>query len=304
VPQLLFSDDTHLLENTYATNQISSDYKYLADFNVFIEPSIKIYQLPIASKTIKIMDHPPPRVDVTPYQRKDNSQIIGFFIQQEAAATETYPTPILAKDVDKQAYYLSSNNLVEGELSSKFSRSRIKGVEIYRRREKPSAVSDFSEGDLVFVKDLKIPGSQFKLPNCLYEEKISTNTKYYYLFRFLSENNMVGQPSPIIEAELVNDGGYKYAVFEAFSEEELLVPGHRPQSIDFKKLFQLIPNVTQVEFDDTEVDYGETASTQIDNLQVGTADDNLWGKTFKIRLTSKKTGKKLDFNISYNLKSR
>ena len=303
VPQLLFTD-TDLLENRYATNQITSNYKYLADFNVSIEPSIKVYQIPIANKTIRILDHPPPRVDVTPYQRKDNSQIIGFFIQQESAATEKYPAPIVIKDIEKKSQYMVSNNLVEGELSSKFSRSRIKAVEVYRRTQKPLALSDFTQEDLVFQKDLKIPGSRFKLSNCLYEEKISTNTKYYYLFRFLSENNMPGNPGPVIEAELINDGGYKYAIFDTLSEEELQMPPHRPQSIDFKKLFQLIPNAAQTEFDDTEVDYDGTASAQIENLQVGSAEDNLWGKTFKIRLTSKKTGKKIDFNVSYNLKHR
>ena len=39
------------------------------------------------------------------------------------------------------------------------------------------------------------------------------------------------------------------------------------------------------------------------NVAVGKADDTIWNKTFKLRLTSKKTGKKIDFNLTYNLQS-
>jgi len=35
------------------------------------------------------------------------------------------------------------------------------------------------------------------------------------------------------------------------------------------------------------------------NVDIGTAADLIWDKTFKIRLTSKKTGKKIDLNVTY-----
>ena len=51
------------------------------------------------------------------------------------------------------------------------------------------------------------------------------------------------------------------------------------------------------------MDYEQPASTQLDNLVIGSSniEDLIWGKTFKIRLTSKKTGKKIDLNITYNM---
>ena len=74
-------------------------------------------------------------------------------------------------------------------------------------------------------------------------------------------------------------------------------------SNDFKKLFQLQPNLKQLQFNTDGVDFEQSAGSQINNLVVGTADDLIWDKTFKVRLTSKKTARKIDLNISYYLNS-
>ena len=60
-----------------------------------------------------------------------------------------------------------------------------------------------------------------------------------------------------------------------------------------------------MEFMSTELDYEQPAATQISKLydKVGSAQDLIWGKTFKFRVTSKKTGKKIDFNVKYNLRT-
>jgi hypothetical protein len=49
-------------------------------------------------------------------------------------------------------------------------------------------------------------------------------------------------------------------------------------------------------------DLSEPAYTQVENVEVGNADHPIWDKKFKFRLTSKKTGKKIDFNITYKVR--
>jgi hypothetical protein len=110
-----------------------------------------------------------------------------------------------------------------------------------------------------------------------------------------------GHLSEIYETELVNDGGYKYATFETINEKDLKPPNPSTPSKHFKKLFQVTPNLQHVLLSTDNADFAQSAASQLSdgNIQVGQADTPLWDKEFKIRLTSKKTGKKVDLNITY-----
>ena len=42
-----------------------------------------------------------------------------------------------------------------------------------------------------------------------------------------------------------------------------------------------------------------TTAEEIESVLLGPEQDRIWGKNFKIRLTSEKTGKKIDFNVRF-----
>ena len=307
-----------LAANRFATNaQIKSENKYLADYNFTIAPSVKIIEIPVATKTIKVMDNPPVAPDITPYQRKDDSQIIGFYIRTESFRVPTdptdtstlstfgvYPSALNNDELTKANIYKTSNNMIDGEQIVSNSVSKPSQLEVYRIDEKPTSISDF-EGNLVFTKDLSIQGMpNQKNTSCFYEEKIRTNKKYYYLFRFLNENGDSGYLAPIQVAELINDGGYKYTKFDIIYESELQQFDNTQDTRVFKKLMQITPSIEHLKLNDANVDYSQPAATQVAHLEgmVGNAEEKIWGKTFKFRITSKKTGKKMDLNIKYNLR--
>ena len=131
--------------------------------------------------------------------------------------------------------------------------------------------------------------------------KVQTNKKYYYLMRILTAKGTPGNLSPIIEAELVSDGGYKYSLFDNLFAEDLKSDSYVGTSKTFKKLLQVFPTPEQLQLVNNGADLTQTAASQLDKVDIGATDDSIFGQTFKVRLTSKKTGKKIDLNLSFNL---
>jgi len=270
------------------------------------------------SKTLKVLDNPPNTLDINPYQVDDNSQTIGFSINYETfyvcdtcdpdyestglgdIAGTTYPTPITTDDAAIKSDYLNSRDQLSGSYLERESVSRQRYFEAYRLDEKPTSISDF-DGNQISTIDLRIPSTKYTYSSTDFRDRIKTNHKYYYLFRFVNEQGIPGQLSEIYETELVNDGGYKYAVFNILFEsdlgEEVFVNPIKP----FKKVIQLQPNVSQLLLDSSEADFDNFAIDEAENISVGSAGDPIWDQTFKLRLTSKKTGKKIDFNVTYKV---
>ena len=281
--------------------QISTYHRYLADFNVSVEPSIKFVEVPIFIKSVKVLDHPLPTIDVNKFQRMNNSKVIGFFSNIDPFVSKKFPHVLTMDDQDYKNDYLISNDLLESEKISTPAQSNALKLQIFKKTDKPNAINDFNENDLYSEKILTLDNSNFSLSSCLYEEKINVNTKYYYTIRLVGQNNNIGHITNVIEAELIDDGGYVYSMFEEFGENDFHTAVKKQVSEQFKKLFRLIPDINQINFDDTNVDFDNHAKDEMDNLKVGTAEDSIFGKTFKIRLTSKKTGKKIDLNVTYKL---
>jgi len=168
--------------------------------------------------------------------------------------------------------------------------------------ERPTAYSDF-DTNLITTLDLRMPDSEETYTVDFFDDQVRRNTNYYYLFRILNEHRMIGHTSEIYEAQLVSDGGYLYAIFNVIYEEDLMPSTLANVSVPLKKIMQLQPNLSQLTFDTDSVDLTQEAHTQIGNLQIGLADDLIWDKKFKIRLTSKKTDRIIDLNITYKLGS-
>jgi len=300
--------------STSATNaQIKSQFKYLSDFNLQIEPTLKMVQVPVTTKTVRILDHPPVACDVMPYFKKDDSQTIGFYVNKDAftiftndydeydTKVNTFPTPVSQYELDIQTSYVNSNDLITSEYIKKESRSPIESVLVYRLSHKPTSLVEFDE-NIVATKRLNYQDDgSYSFSNCFYEERIVTNKKMYYFFKFINKNGIVGHTSQIHELTLVNDGGYKYLDVNTFSENEIVPKDEKIISTEFKKLMQIKLQPSQTILDYKDVNFAGDAHTEKEKIDVGTSDA-IWNKKFKFRITSKKTGKKLDLNIKYKLR--
>jgi len=289
--------------NSFATSQQDiSKFPQLADFNLYVEPCCEIIEIPLFARTLKVLDSPPNSCTATPFQFLDNSHRIGFNIFAESFEERPFPITITDDDAEKRLEYLHSKNMLEYDDLSIFSESPARYIQIFKTRKKPTSFQDFQD-KLSATIDLRIQNSpEFNFSNYIAADKLMPNTQYYYVFRLLNENKMPGPLSQIIVAELVDDGGYIYSLFDTLDSADFVPDPYTKTSKAVKKIFQLEPNINQISLDTSQADFLQTAASQMDNVQVGAAGtDLIWGKKFKIRLTSKKTGKKIDLNVNYKL---
>jgi hypothetical protein len=164
--------------------------------------------------------------------------------------------------------------------------------------KRPESLEDFS-GNSISTIDMKAEDGNIYSEKALYIT-VEQNIKKYFAFRFINSNGISGPLSQIYECELVNDGGYRYGSFNVVDLDDKV--DMKQSSTEFKKLFTLVPKSSQMSLNLEKVEFGpdDTAKAQISNVVLGDdIEDKIWGKTFKIRLTSKKTQKRLDLNITF-----
>jgi len=305
VPQLIADTDELAEFNELVTNsQITDPESYLADFNLSYEPYLKLIEIPLFTKTVRVMDHPGNAVNIEPFYLKNQSNIVGFKADYGVYYPRSMPLPVDKSDLDYNVEYLISNDMTSDQKVVYPAGARPMNLQVYRMSAAPGSYADF-EGSQHADVDLtrKYEDTDSKTNMVCYYDKIKPNTKYYYLFRIVTENFLPGYVSPIYETELVNNGGYSYVDFKALYLQDLQEESSTIPSKEMKKIFHLQPNMSHLMFDTGLVDFTQPANTQLDKLTIGNASDSIWGKTFKIRLTSKKTGKKIDLNVTYNLNS-
>ena len=251
-----------------------------------------------------VYDNPPNNISVVPFHFVDDSQKLGFDLFADGFKIDSlYPIPLTNEDKIKRSAYLNSKDLDVTDGIELFSESPARFIEVFRSTERPTSFESF-DGKLISRIDLRIPNTEFNRKDFIAADKVATNKKYYYIFRFVNENGCPGQLSSVLEAELHSDGGYIYSLFDIVDSSEFKPDVFTNSSTQFKRIFQLEPNIKHLMFDADGADFSKPAKEQINNVKLGTAEDSIWDKKFKIRLTSKKTDKKLDINVTYKVREK
>ena len=97
---------------------------------------------------------------------------------------------------------------------------------------------------------------------------------------------------PVLFSEIINlgDNYEKKRTQRSFKKYLLIEPSLKQSFLDFKESkFDQEGGIT------TALDVGKASHP----LKLGNAEEQLFGKRFKIRITSKQTGRKLDINVHF-----
>ena len=272
---------------------------YEAEYELNMRPVAEIIEVPYFTTTTAVLSKPPPppEVSITPYRGVNDTLLLS--ISSTNIEVEQYPIPIEEGEDKIFDMHLNAQNSLDGKI--KFIQDDTTAFfQVYRMDTPPTSYSDFA-GGLRNTLSTLLPNKEqiVRTTSIAHDETLQPNVKYYYMFRSIDYHGNFSNPTSVYEVELVDDAG---AVYLLVRTHEFPVITNDTPSIDMKKFIEIIPSLSQVTAD-IPVNTSVSDPSDLTSVELGSIEDaehRIWDKTFKIRLTSKKTGKKLDFNVTFN----
>ena len=291
------------------------DNPYYAMMDVVTQPSIQIVETPYAVARPSwsdqdasfgigtILDNPSvaPFVDITPYRAINDKLLIK--LNAGIGSRRMVPTALNTNDED-YLNRLRAMNVDPEDMSIIFENDDpATTFEVYRLDRKPTSYDDFRDHKIATV-DTDGPITNFrKLSAAAFRDTVVPNTKYYYVFRSLDFHGHSSRPTAVYEVELRDNDGAVYPVIRMAPFPTM--SDYRTNQKKLTRFLQISPQLLQTAFNE-----GETGTWNVDgtpnsattapfsgDVSLGFEDERIWGRTFKIRVTSRKTGKKIDLNV-------
>ena len=175
--------------------------------------------------------------------------------------------------------------------------------EVYRLDKKPASYFDFQNNLLTTIDGYhELEVGHLESNAAALKDDIKPNRKYYYMFRVVDVHGHTSNPSPVFEVEMVDDGGTVYLIQNIVELEE---PDVKKVGKSLKKYLQIKPSFPQAVLNvppsdsplPSAFDYGQDGGSG--DIRLGTVETGLWGKKFKIRITSRSSGKQIDLNVTF-----
>jgi hypothetical protein len=296
---------TLVMGNSYSyTNPTfrDSDGQYYVDLTVNNNCSAQLVRIPVTQFSSAAIDNPPLRPQVYFSTKMNSDNNIKITLSHNLG--EELADFIAISDLDTQQERLMGlvqYNYNGGDNLKYFKSSEdAQYFEVYRSPVPPQKPQDFVGMKIAdakqFFSDTRRSSSHVSI-----NDYISPNTKYYYIFRAVNIHNHVSNPTIVYEVLLTQDADdskisvveYKYPKSIKFNNSKT-----------FNSLLQVQPSLDQVTFNNNQpsIINAVSARTELNNITLGDAEEQIWGKVFKIRCRSTTTGRKIDFNVRFNLK--
>lgn len=250
---------------------------------------------------------PPATPTLLPIPYKDIKNQIKLVIQKNL--DEYMEVPIRLTDNDKKSFddLQTINNRIDPTKPIKFSSyyvpTTFEGSENLVKNDKYLTtryeifkldVEPFSYNDFYGKLYKTIEGDTFI-------ETLEFNKKYYYIIREISVfrtdipeadvKQYFSNPSRVLQIEIVNNSGVYYPIIKT---HEFKQDSGQSKAKDFKKYLFVEPSYAQTLFNSS---IGTVSANTFTTL--GVEKSNIWNKNYKLRLTSKQTGRKIDINFKF-----
>lgn len=255
----------------------------------------KLQEIEIAkqtSPTLAFIDIPPNPtwLEIYPYRGVNNKISLVFrdisffdFVQQKIISKAFWSDGWASA----KNYYMKNAKIDPNSISPEtafFTDQYVDKILIYRLEgKKPTKLTDFNEvHEVVNV----LEDGRMKVL------EIEPNVQYYFATKSVTLTGLESYLSQVYSVQVVDDGGTIFPLVEIIELEE--PPPRRKKSKEFTSAFRIQPALLQQAPNPSTNDVGYLTPTVFsDSEETRTA--------YKVRVTSKKTGRKIDFNVIYKI---
>ena len=280
-----------------SSNQIKDNFE--ATFDVEYSPSIKVARIQIFKQNARLLDAAPlpPNVELVPYKGIFNE----FLINLSGNSGDIEEMPIIITDADADFYkkYREARGLDE-DAPIRFANDDASGrFEIYRTDVPPKSYEDFRTNLYAIAGGIDVASASMK-------SKVETNRKYYYTFRAIDQHDNRSNPTPVYQVEIVENNGMMFFISSVY--EFPTMEDKTTHTRVFQRFLKINPNMIQslvnmeetfgTQKDGSVSNVASAYSAPDDRVILGKAEQDVWTKNFKIRVTSRHTGRKFDINLA------
>lgn len=292
-----------VIGNKYWYSDLRTDeYEHHATFRVYQEPSMKLVEVPYYTFVARIIDIPPapPDVKFVAYKGVDNKFLLMF--NNNVMDYKALPITIKQTDQENFAKVREAQRLPANAPLSFGGDDRIVTYEVYRLTTKPTSYSQFVNALLKTVNTDVSSKTIQKATSGATIDNIEPNKKYWYIFRAIDIHGHISNPTFLYEAEIINEHG---TIFPLVNVVDFKEPFEKEPSKTAKRFIQIIPTILQGLIDEDHSGFlnAKSAEDIKTKIALGLAEQKVWGKTFRLRLISRNTGKKIDFDINFQHRS-
>ena len=263
-------------------------------------PMAAIKEVPFFFYQGSVIDNPPivPDIRLVTHYGNDSELLV---LMNNSAGTDFVLEPEIINLEDQDVFdtIRSAQALLTGEIEFG-SDNPVESYQVYRMTDFPSSYTDFADNLLTTVSTVYSEGTGKKANAASYIDSIAPNTKYYYTFRSIDIHEHFSNPTAVYEVELVSADG---TIVPYIRTVEMTTPPTRDTSKSVKSVFHIVPRITQAVVGENLSNLDGTSAkgfSEANRPALGAETEALWGKSFKIRLTSRNTKRTFDINVTFD----
>ena len=237
-------------------------------------------------KTVSMRDKPPLPPDIVFHPYKDDDSKILVLLNINHGKRQMRPVKVFEEDQQQIDSLLQSQQYEDKKFNHLIYKTddSVGNYLIYRTTKKPTRWRDFLNSSVVDINSQEKSG---------YNDFISPNTDYYYFARLRDVHGNLSNPTSVFRIRIVQEGGFPpYLITNIHNFSDGIKPVYEKT---FKKYLKIrLPEATR-----KLINAEEGGGVAAAGVSYGKINNKDLLKRYKVRVTSKKTGRKIDINLKF-----